>query len=68
MVLISSDIKFKSNKFLGYMIVQYNIWLTGKTKLRKKIKKQVKKANKEDLMTVRGINDKIAELIKNNFK
>ena len=25
MVLISSDIKFKSNKFLGYMIVQYNI-------------------------------------------
>ena len=30
--------------------------------------KNIKKANKEDLMTVRGINDKIAELIKNNFK
>ena len=26
--------------------------------------KNIKKANKEDLMTVKGINDKIAELIK----
>ena len=46
-MLINKDVTFKSNKFLGYMIVQYNIWPTGKIKLRKKIKKQIKKANKE---------------------
>ena len=35
---------FKSNKFSGNLIVQYNIWLNGNKKLMKKIKKQKIKA------------------------
>ena len=40
---------FKSNKFSGNLIVQYNIWPNGKRKLKKNITKQNKKAKNDFL-------------------
>ena len=37
-------ITWRSKKFSGNFIVQYNIWLKGNKKLKKNIKKQIKKA------------------------
>ena len=42
--------------------------LKNKILLKFKSLKNIKSANIEDLMTVRGINDKIANLIKQNIK
>jgi excinuclease ABC subunit C len=42
--------------------------LKNRILLKFKSLKNIKSANVEDLMTVRGINDKIANLIKQNIK
>jgi len=46
-VLVNKSKAFKSNKFSGNLIVQYNIWLKGNKKLRKNIKKQNMNAKKD---------------------
>ena len=42
-----SEIKSISKRFSGNLIVQYNIWLKGNKKLKKKIIKQNKNAKKD---------------------